>query len=364
MKHTNEFEYKIRYWNPSVGYAKIREKVLARIDAVLETGNMILGPEVDLFEKNLAKFVGTKYAVGLNSGTDALYLAFLALGIGPGDEVITVSNTFIATIQTIALTGATPILVDVGEDGLMDMEEVRKAVTDKTKAVVPVHLSGDVCDMAILKSFWKGLIIEDAAQALGAVVPMGDVQCFSFYPAKILGAYGDAGAVTTDSEEIYNKIRALRDHNLIGKASPVEPTMYGVNSRLDSVQAAVLNVKLEHIRETLEHRRRMAERYSAGLSLVKEVTLPVDSSLRVWQDYVIRVEDRDGLAKFLDDKGIKVRGQGLYANHSYKGLGFDGVLLPKTDEHVYNSLRLPLNAEIEGKDVDEVIAAINQFFYA
>lgn len=369
LTHVNEFNYKVPYWNPSRGYRKIRTDVIQRIDKVLDSGNMILGEEVEEFEQRLAEYVGTKYAVGLNSGTDAIYLSLKALGIGPGDEVITVSNTFIATISEIARVGAIPVLIDVGKDGLMDVSLVEPAITSRTKAIIPVHLEGDMVDMQKLLKLAqeRGLyVIEDAAQAMGAfrygkAGSMGITGCFSFYPAKIFGAYGDAGAITTNDKKIYDKVRDLRDHNLIGKLPTEAVEEYGMNSRLDSIQAAVLNVKFDSLESCLAARAAAAQIYNSLLVGMPEVTLPTIRKGRVYQDYVIRAERRNDLAMFLDRKGIKVRGHNLESNHRYTKLGFS-VILQETETYNALALRLPLSAEIRKDEIQYVGAAIREFY--
>ncbi len=366
--HVNEFQYKVRYWNPIIGFEKIREEIHEAIDRIGRTGNWIIGEEVEQFEKTLAERVGTKYAIGLNSGTDALYLAMRAAGIGQGDEVITVSHTFIATISEIARTGATPVLVDVGDNFLMDPAKVREAITPKTKAIIPVHLSGDVCDMDALRMIAAQhnlIIIEDAAQAFSGewegkkAGSMGFAGCFSFYPAKLLGAYGDAGALTTNDEDVYKTVKNLRDHNLIGKRR--DSIEYGVNSRLDSIQAAILNIKLKYIDEMIGYRAYVAKLYSDGLRDVHGVSVPIEREGRVWQDYVILAENRDQLAKFLDEQSIKVRGHDLIPNHDYD-LGFRVMDMTNTERYHYKYLRLPFSAEITEEEVDYVIAKIKEFY--
>ena len=361
--HQNEFNYRVRYWNPSLNYQKIRFDILQAVDNVFLAGNLILGEEVEKFEKKLAEFTGTKYAVGLNSGTDALYLSLRALGIGPGDEVITVSNTFIASISEIAKVGATQILVDIGENYLMDSKEVLKAVTSKTKAIIHVHLSGDMVDLSKLP---KNIpIIEDAAQSLGAskngckAGAGGKVGCFSFYPAKIFGAFGDAGAIVTDDEEIYRKILSLRDHNLIGKKLGAKE--FGVNSRLDEVQAAILNVKFEYLRAYLLNRESAASTYEKNLMGIPQIILPFKNKGRVWQDYIIRAERRDELAEFLDKEGIKVRGHDLFLNHKYDLFDRE-FILPRTEKYSNEFLRLPFSSEITEKEILFVTSRIKKFY--
>lgn len=369
----------IKFLNYPKLFQPEKAEIMQAIEKVIDSGQFVLGEEVEKFEKNLANYVGTKYALGLNSGTDALFLALKALGIGKGDEVITVSHTFIATIQTIAETGATPILVDIHPNtGLIDINKVQSLITNKTKAIIPVHLEGKVCDMPSLRSIvdfieaknkQKIYIIEDAAQALGGEYgngqktgSMGDIGCFSFYPAKIMGTLGDAGAITTNDEAIYKEIYKLRNHYLISKNLGVEndTVKFGYNSRLDSILAAVLNVRFTHLDEILERRKEIASIYNEELKDLP-ITLPYDQEGRVWQDYVIRAKNRNDLKKFLNDNGIGTLGDDLMPNHFYKGLALD-FILPYTEEYIYSQMRLPCNPTLTDEDIKEVCAKIKEFY--
>lgn len=360
---------------PFLPYPRLFEnekgEFLYALQEVLDSGKFILGPDVELFEKNLAKFIGTKYAVGVNSGTDALFLALKALGIGPGDEVITVSHTFVATIQTIVQTGATPVLVDIGDDGLMDMNQVPKLLSAKTKAIVPVHLEGKMCSSLIRFAFeGKEIpIVEDACQAFGATRDgskagsYGVAGCFSFYPAKIMGVPGDAGAITTNDENLYKELLLLRNHYGIGKG--VEGKVkYGYNSRLDNLQAAFLNIRLNKADALLKRRAEIARKYNTGLFELADrsvIKLPFEQEGRVYQDYVIRVGDRDGLVKWLQEHEVGVLGHDLVPNHLYDGLdlNFD---LPNTVEYVNTQIRIPCNPIMTDEEVDYVIETINSFY--
>jgi len=354
-------------------YQKIKPEIDAAIQRVLNKGEFILKDEVEQFEKELADYLKVKYVIGVNSGTDALFLSLRALGIGPGDEVITVSHTFVATIEAIVHNGATPILVDIDENYLMDMEQVKKAITPRTKAIIPVHLSGDVCAMDTLKEIIRPfdiVIIEDAAQALGAELnsqkagSMGITGCFSFYPAKILGSFGDAGAVATDNRKVANKIRALRNHSFIGKNLDVadQTITYGFNSRLDNLQAAVLRVKLKHIGSYIADRKIIANVYDKELADLDEVVLP--RTRPVYQDYVIRAKKRDELAGYLTNLGIDTHRLGLFGpipNHKYKGLNLN-FSLPKTEAYIGEWLRLPCNPEMSVQDAELVAKNIKEFY--
>ena len=291
-------EYEVPFVNYPEHYRRIWNEVMDAITEVLSKGDLILRDQLRQFEENIASFVGVKHAVGVNSGTDALFLSLKAAGVGQGDEVITVAHTFVATVSAIVYCGAKPILVDIGEDMNMDVGQVEKAITPRSKAIIPVHLNGRMCDMGRLMEIANKhdlLIIEDAAQALGAKFEgkkagsVGLTGCFSFYPAKMLGAAGDGGVAVTNNEEIAEKIRLLRDHGY--QRSSGDILYYGYNSRLDNLQAAILDVKLKYLPEWIGRRRELASIYHQGLSDLQELKLPPPPRLNdrffdVYQNYV------------------------------------------------------------------------------
>lgn len=360
---------KIRFFDPGLSYRKIKDEIVTETDRVRSAGDLILREDVEKFEETLAQYVGTRYAVGLNSGTDALFLALKALGIGPGDEVITVSHTFFATIEAIHHTGAIPVLIDINDDYLMDMDELEKAITPYTKAIIPVHLSGDVCDMDRVRELagsWIS-VIEDSAQALGAewdgvkAGSMGDIGCFSFYPAKVLGGDGDGGAITTDYEDVYEKIRDLRNHYNLGKDREGKRFVdFGYNSRLDNIHAAVLNVKFRYLKQYIEQRQSIADIYNERLKKLP-IILPKQRNGRIYQDYVIRAKDRKELDTFLNNAGIETLGTGLTPNHKYKSLELD-FSLPKTEKYAEEFIRLPCNPNITNEEADYVCETIERFY--
>lgn len=340
-------------------------------------GDFMLRDETRKFEKNLAQYIGTKYAVAVNSGTDAIFLSLKALGIGPGDEVITVSHTFIATIQAIVHTGAVPILVDVGEDELMDMEQVRQKITDKTKVIIPVHYHGKVCDMEELFYIIQAydlFVVEDSAQALGAnrinkmAGSYGDTGCFSFNFPKLMGAYGDCGAITTDDEEIYKKLLLLRNHWNITQGSvdsdkyPQPDEMgWGYKSRMDNIQAAILNVKFKYLDEMLKRRKEIARMYQKGFEQLP-IKLPIMSSGDVVQEYIIRVENRDEFVEFMKKKEIELLVRDTVPNHKLKGLGLEHYGLPLTEEFAKTSVRLPCYNSLTNTEVQYIIKSVKEFF--
>ncbi len=369
---------------PFLDYKKLYSHYQGVDDAMkqaLVCGHMILQEDVEEFERKFAKMLGVKHFIGLASGTDALMLALVAAGVGPGDEVITVSHTFVATIQVIHHLGATPILVDVGEDGLMDMEQVKFELTDTTKAIIPVHLSGDVCDREALKGLlfesYRGkktmpLVIEDAAQAINAerdgikAGAWGFAGCFSFYPAKVLGTFGDAGGLSTNDDAVAARVRSLRNHSDISK-KPVDPNHqfeFGWNSRLDNVWAAVLNVKLAQLKNDLWQRGEIARFYNKMLQGVP-ITLPVDRPGRIWQDYVIRAKDkteRDQLNAYLNEHDIGTLGADILANHLHPGLGLDHFKLTITERITDTSIRIPCNHFMTVAESIYVAHTIKEFY--
>jgi len=366
-------EYEVPFVNYSLQYRNLKEEIDRVIQGVLERGDLILRRDVDEFEKNLARFAGAKYALSLNSGTDALFLSLKAAGIGKGHEVITVSHTFVASISAIVQAGAEPVLVDVREDYLIDPGEIEKKISEKTKAIIPVHLNGRVCQMDKILEIsrkYNLLVIEDAAQALGAEFKgkkagsFGLTGCFSFYPAKVLGCFGDGGALTTNDFELAEKIRLLRDH---GQKTKTEIVCYGWNSRLDNLQAAVLNIKLKYLPKWIERRREIAGIYNEGLKEVSEIRLPPPPNsdkeyFDVFQNYVIRAEKRDNLFEFLREKGVETLIKDPVPNHWQKGLGLSHFKLPLTEQLSKEVISLPMYPELTNEQIEYVIERIKEFY--
>ena len=354
-------------------YSYMEKDIDAALKRVMVGGDFILRADVTQFEKNIAKYVGTNYAVGVNSCTDAMFLSLLACAIGQGDEVITVAHTFVATVEVIVHCGATPVLVDVGPDYNMNPELIERAITPHTKAIMPVHLNGRVCDMDELQSIAAKhglLIIEDAAQSLGATYngkmagSFGIAGCFSFYPAKVLGCAGDGGVVTTNWDVFANKVRLLRDH---GRAEKNTVAGYGYNSRLDNLQAAILNVKMRHLDSWIKYRRMLAEVYQRGLYDVPEVELPPAPNafgihFDSFQNYVIRAQRRDELARHLTEAGIETIISWPIAMHKQDGLALKGLFLPMTEQLAKEVVSLPLIPEISVEQVEYVVETIRQFY--
>ena len=382
--------YKINFINASYRrfYAKHKKELIRALDRCLSKGDLILREEVGRLERRIAKYVGAKYAVGTNSGTDALYLSLKALEVGRGDEVITVGNAFIAPIQAIVHTGAKPILVDVRQDGLMDVFSLVRAIGPKTKVVIPIHLSGKMCDLgqlyAVVKVAEKKYrhkihIVEDACQALGAqqnrvkAGSFGTTGCFSFNTPKLLGAYGDGGMVVTSDKKIFEKLLLLRNHWNIYQGSvrkedfPQPKKMgWGFKSRLDNIQAAILNVKLDHYADALLKRLAIAVLYNSGLKDNPNFLLPVQYEGQVYQEYILRFlteKQRVAFQKHMQKHGIELLVRDVTPNHKLKGyereLGH--FKLPVTEAVAKTTARLPIYPELTLKEVKEIIKVANAF---
>jgi len=363
----------VPFVNYPLHYQHLKGEIDAAISEVLNGGDLIMRQQLRDFEGNLASFVGVDYAVGVNSGTDALHLSLLAAGIGPGDEVITVAHTFVATVAVIIHCGATPVLVDVEQDYNMNMEQVEQAISAKTKAIIPVHLNGRLCDMDRLMSIARRhnlLVIEDAAQALGASVEgqkagsFGLAGFFSFYPAKILGGAGDGGIVVTSSAEIAEKIRLFRDHGQQRATGDI--LCFGFNSRLDNLQAAILDVKLRHLPEWIERRRELAALYEEGLSGLPYVQTPLPLEqgryFDVYTNYVIRTQERDRLVDHLKACGIEVLISWPKPMHHQQALGLGHFKLPETEAISREVLSLPVYPELSNEQVEYVVESILKFY--
>jgi len=365
--------YKVPFVGYKIQYQNLKEEIDEAMQDVLSRGDLILRKDTDEFEKRLADFVGVKYAIGLNSGTDALFFSLKIAGIGEGDEVITVSHTFVASISTIVQAGATPILVDVGEDYLLNPEELEKAITKNTKAIIAVHLNGRMCDMDKILEIAKKhniIVFEDSAQALGASYnkkragSIGLTGSFSFYPAKILGCFGDGGALVTNDPEIAEKTRLLRDH---GQKTKTDIICFGWNSRLDNIQAAVLNVRLNYLEKWLERRREIAKMYDEGLSKIKDIKLPPPPTSEgkffdVFQNYVIRAERRDKLFEFLKEQGVETLIKDPVTNHSHEGLNISHFNLPVSDQLAKEVISLPMYPELTDEQIKFVIECVSNFY--
>ena len=354
-------------------YDSIKYEIDPAILRVLETSQFVLGKEVDGFEEEFARYLNVPYCVSVNSGTSALYLALLASGIKSGDEVITVSQTFVATIEAIYWTGARPVFADIDESTFcMNPAQIESKITKKTKAIIPVHLYGHPADMDPILQIarrHKLLVIEDACQAHGALYKgkrvggLGHAACFSFYPGKNLGAYGEGGAVTTHDAELAVKIKKLRNHGGLQKYSHEIP---GFNARLESLQAAILRAKLLHLEKWNELRRKHASTYES-LFRETEIRTPQEMSYArsVFHVYVIRTRQRDELNHDLNQHGIGSIIHYPTPNHlleCFKDLGCRAGDLPVTEKVSKEVLSLPLYPEMRDEQIREVVQTIRSFF--
>lgn len=364
------------YVNLALQHQSINKEIHEAIDRVLVAGDFILGAEVTRFEERLAKYCGTRYAVGLNSGLDALFLALKAYEIGEGDEVIVPPNSFLATASCVIAAGAKPVYVDIRTDLNINPDLIEEKVTSKTKAIIPVHLTGRPADMdpilAIAKKY-NLRVIEDAAQAIGAeyngkkVGSFGDIGCFSLHPLKTLNACGDAGAITLNDETIYQKLRQLRN---IGLKNRDESDMWGYNSRLDTLQAAILNVKFNYLDEWNSRRRYLADLYFEGLKDLKEVLqLPslMGKEKQVFHTFVIQTPYRNELQKHLENNGIGTRIHypiPIHMQVAAKRFGYNLGYYPVTEKAAKEILSLPIYQDLEDEQVELVIKEIHNFFKA
>jgi dTDP-4-amino-4,6-dideoxygalactose transaminase len=352
----------------------LREEVLAAISEVIDTNAFAGGPFVARFEDEFAAFCGSPHAIGVGNGTDALWFTLLALGIGPGDEVITVPMTFMATAEAITYCGATPVFVDIDEQTYtMDPARLERAITPRTKAIIPVHLFGQMADMDPILEIARrhGLpVIEDACQAHGAdykgrkAGTLGVAGCFSFYPGKNLGAFGEAGAVVTHNAELKHQIQMLRDH---GQARKYHHAVVGWNGRMDGIQGAVLSIKLKHLARANAARRAHARLYTQLFSNVEEVITPHEANYghSVYHLYVLRVNQRDELLRTLAERGI---GGGIHypipvhLQEAYRHLGWRRGAFPVAEQCAEEFISLPMFPELTPEQVrlvaEEVTAAV------
>ena len=343
-------------------------------DVMFNRADFIMRQDLINFENNFAKFIGVKHAIGVANGSDALNLCIKALNIGAGDEVITVSHTFVATIAAIHHAGATPILVDVGDDYNMDVGKLEYAITSKTKAIIPVHLNGRVCDMDSIQKIankYKLAIIEDSAQAVGATYcgkkagSFGLLSTNSFYPFKILGCFGDGGMITTNNPKLDYKLRCLRDNGQDRKKDEI--LYWGWNSRLDNLQAAILDVMLKYLPDIISRRREIAVLYHNGLYKINGLMLPPVLTSEgkysdVFQNYVIRTKNRDELVKYLNSNGVGTLISWPIPTHFHKSLRLEKFNLPNTESVSREVVSFPMNPSLSNNEVNYVIQIIKGFF--
>ena len=361
----------VPFGDMKIRYELMKAEIDGAVQRVLSSGYFILGPELEAFEKSFAEFLGTKYVVGCASGTEAIYLALAAMGVGPGDEVLVVAHTAVPTISAISMTGAEPVFVDIDpKTYVMDVSKVAEKISSKTKAIVPVHLYGQIVDLEPLLELAaerKIPVLEDVAQATGATYKgkqagsMGAFGAFSFYPSKNLGAFGDGGAVSTNSKEGYEKLIALRNY---GQSKRYYHDSIGINSRLDEIQSAILAVQLPKVAEWNERRRAIAARYTNGLKDLVIVPEENSVSTHVYHLYVIQSNDRDGLQQYLTEKGVGTLIHYPVPAHLQKAYVYRGYKvgdLPVTEQITKRILSLPMFPELTDEQIDYVIQEVRTF---
>ena len=367
-----KLQMKVPFLDLKAHHAALIGKFDRAIREVIESNAFAGGPFVERFEEEFATFCGSSHAIGVGNGTDALWLTLLALGIGEGDEVITVPNTFIATVEAIIHCKAQPVFVDVDENTFtMDPAELEKSLTAKTKAIIPVHLFGQPADMDPILEFARAhglFVIEDAAQAHGAEYKgrkagtMGDAGCFSFYPGKNLGAFGEAGAVVTNNADLRKEVQVLRDH---GQARKYHHALFGWNCRMDGIQAAVLSVKLRHLEEGNLLRREHALQYNEAFAGIDGVATPfeADYAWHVYHIYAIQLQGRDEIRRHLEEKGI---GCGvhypipIHLQEACRSLGYSKSVFPVAEDLAEEFLSLPMFPELTREQIEYVVRCVGE----
>lgn len=360
-------------------FREISSAATKRLQDIFKSGRYILGEEVARFEREFARFIGTRYAIGVASGSDAILLGLMALGVGPGDEVITTPFTFIATATSIARLGAKPVFVDIDPDTFnLNPALIKRSITKRTRGIIPVHFYGTPCRMDAIRKLAKRhrlFILEDCAQACGAyfrgkrVGSLGTIGAFSFYPTKTLGALGDAGAITVSDRKLYEKLKSLHLHGEDGKFHSYRHLMVGINSRLDAVQAAALNVKLKRLNQWNQARRRAAARYT---QLISAANIPEIQMLKepaglqsVFHQYAVRAQSRDALYAYLKSKGIGVSIYypiPLHLQPCFRPLGYRKGDFPEAERASREVISLPLYPQISLKQQKDVVKALKSFY--
>jgi len=352
-------------------YRNLRAELMAEFDRVGQSGIYILGETLERFESEIAAYCGTRYALGVANGSDALFLSLKALGIGPGDEVVTCPNSFIATTWTIVAAGARPVFVDVTDDYNMDVAQIERAVTPRTRAIMPVHLTGRPADMDAINEIAARralAVIEDAAQAIGArykgrrTGSLGTIAGFSLHPLKNLAVLGDGGVITTDRQDLYEKLTKLRNHGLRNRD---ECEFWGYNSRLDPLQAAFASLKLKHLDRWNQRCREIAGHYRTRLGGLVEVPEDREYEESVYHNFIIRTPRRDDLMRHLEEHGVGTRIHypiPIHLQEAARGLGYRQGDFPVTERHARTMLSLPIYPELTDPEVEWVIACVESFF--
>lgn len=365
-------KYRVPFVEPGKLYQNLKNELDQVYFEVMSRGDLIDRSQLRSFEENLAKFVGTKYAVGLNSGYDALHISLRVAGIGIGDEVIVPAHTFVATCSAVVNVGATLVLVDVRKDFNIDTDRIEEVITDKTKAILPVHLNGYMADMNRIMEIAKKynlIVIEDACQSLGSSIDgkgagsWGLTGCWSFYPFKILGGYGDGGAITTDDPEVALFTRRMRYNG--EDRDTGEYHGHGFTCLLDNLQAAFLDVKLRYLSEWIKRRKYIAGRYREAFSDIPDLMLPHYNRLgfdHVYQNYVVRSKQGDTFSEYLKRNGVEVIIQFRKPYYKHKALKLVDRGFPETESLSREVCSLPMNVEIDDEQIDYVIETVRSFY--
>lgn len=363
---------KVPFIDLGLQHLLIKDELLNVVSGLLDSGQFILGDDLVKFEMSFARLIGTKYAIGVANGTDALFLSMRVLGIGQGDEVITAPNSFLASASSIVLAGATPVFADVREDFNIDPSEIKKVISAKTKAIMPVHLTGRPADMDAIMAIaqeYHLAVIEDCAQAVCAtykdkpVGSFGDLGCFSLHPLKNLSACGDGGVITTNNEDLYQMLLKARNHGLRNRD---ECELWSYNSRLDNLQAAMLNVKLKKLPGWTARRRETAAYYFnrlSGLDMILPCDTPFENS--VYHTFIIQTARRDELKRFLAEKEIDTKIHypvPIHLQDAAKNLGYKKGDFPVTESQTGTILSLPIFPELSDYQIEYVADAISSFF--
>jgi dTDP-4-amino-4,6-dideoxygalactose transaminase len=363
---------KVRFVDPGKLYRMLKPELDAAYFEVMEKGQLINQGQLKSFEENLARFVGTKYAVGMNSGYDSLQISMRAAGIKQGDEVIVPAHTFVASCSAIVNVGATPVLVDVTEDFNIDVDKIEKGITARTKGIMPVHLSGWMADMPRIMKIadkYNLVVIEDACQSLGSSIngvgagAWGLTGCFSFYPFKILGGYGDGGAITTNSEEVATFARRMRFNGEDRETG--EYHGHGFTCLLDNMQAAFLDVKLRYMREWIEKRKYIANKYRKALSDLPDLVLPHYDKPgfdHIYQNYTLLSKQGEEFSDHMKANGVEVLTQFRKPYYKHKGLHLVDRGFPITETLSREVCSLPMNVEIDEEELDYVIYVVRKFY--
>lgn len=363
--------YTVPYSALATEASLVKTELMRAVENVLDSGRYILGPEVAAFEREFADYCQAKFSVGISNGTSALHLVLRGIGLNDGDEVITVPNSFVASASSIALAGAKPVFVDICDDGNMDPQKLEDAITNRTRAIVPVHLTGrparmnDILEIARRHNLF---VLEDAAQAVGAslegkrVGSWGDAACFSLHPLKNLHAFGDGGMVTTQDQDVVARLAKSRNHGL---ANREQCDFWSFNSRLDEMQAAMLRVQLRQLDAWTETRRNLALRYNELLRPYVAVPDEGPGERCVFQTYVVKAERRDALKQYLNEHGVEALvhyATPIHLQPAAKSLGYTAADFPKTMRHVGEILSLPLYPTLTHAQQDCVIEAVSSFY--